>query len=335
MTPKLDIIVPHWTEKWEVGEKLFRMIGLQRGADLNAIRVTIVNDGGKRVPEKCLKGLRYPVRQIDIPHSGVSAARNAGIDAAEADWVMFCDFDDVFANLYALRDVLMVLTPEAREKFDMLWTEMITEDLQNDLVYFAPDKQKWVFTHGKVYNRAFLNAQGLRFNTELQFNEDSEFNARIIARTPHTRIGEIQCRSPMYIWIRRPSSVTQSGREDEAAYGHFRRNMTVTAENLEHRGLTEFCGMVTRSAWDAWFMCQGRRVSREMKLKIAAEFAPWIAERKDAFLQVDDDTLAQLRQVSRGELTDPGEIIPDDPPVVAEWVKQLIERGGKHGNINN
>ena len=82
-------------------------------------------------------------------------------------------------------------------------------------------------------------------------------------------------------------------------------------------------------------MCQGRRVSKEMKRRIADEFAPWIAERKDAFLQVDSKIMDQIRQISRGELTDPGEIIPDDPPVVAEWVKQLIERGGKHGNINN
>ena len=41
----LDIIIPHYTESWEVGKKFFVMLDLQRGIDFNQIHVILVNDG--------------------------------------------------------------------------------------------------------------------------------------------------------------------------------------------------------------------------------------------------------------------------------------------------
>ena len=329
----LDIIIPRYNEPWDVGKKLFDMIGLQRGIDFGRFRVLLVHDGTEPFPQETFDGYPYTVEQIPIRHGGVSAARNAGIDNATAEWIMFCDFDDTFANLYALRDVLSVLPAE---NYDVLWSRMIAEDMidGHNLLFFTPQVQTWVFTHAKVYRRSFLIESGIRFNEELAFQEDSEFNAQIIARLPHRRIGEIKTQSPMYIWIRRQNSVTKSGRDDEATYGHFRRNLMITQANLEHRGRANYCGMVTRTVWDAWFMTQGRRISNGMKRQIMKEFLPWITERKEAFLQVDAETLDKIRAVSRTELTDPGDNINDTPELVSAWVNMITERGVPHG-INN
>lgn len=335
MNPKLDIIIPHYKEEWEIGEKLFTMLRLQRGIDFDDIRVTVINDGGHQLPTKCFRNIGYTVRQINVPHGGVSAARNAGIDNATAEWVMFCDFDDVFASLYALRDIMTVLPADG---YDVLWSQMIAENLTDEekFIYFTPKTQTWVFTHGKVYRRTFLNDNNIRFNTALTFNEDSEFNARIIARLDYHRIGEIKCQCPMYIWVKRDNSVTHSGRTDEATYGHFRRNLIVTQDNLECRGEEYFRGMVTRTVWDTWFMVNGRRTSKEMKHKILSEFVPWITERKDAFMKVSADILSQIREISRIELVDPDELIPDNPELVTAWVNTLIEREEKrNGNDHN
>jgi len=322
----LDIVIPRYKEPWEVGEKLFQIINLQRGIDFDCIRVMLIHDGTEPFPEENFAGFRYKVEQIQIPHGGVSAARNAGIDHATGDWIMFCDFDDTFAGLYSLRDILTVLPADG---YDMLWGKMIAEDLidGHEMLYFTPERQIWVFTHAKVYRRQFLLDSGIRFNEDLVFNEDSEFNARIIARIPHTRIGEITTQHPLYIWIRRHNSVTQSGREDEAAYGQFMRNLIITQENLDHRGQECYQGMVTRTVWDTWFMVQGARISNRMKRKIVEAFIPWIKERMDAFLQVEPDILRQIREVSRDELLDPGEVVRDEPELVLAWVNELIKRG--------
>ena len=327
----LDIIVPHYKEAWEIGEKLFRMIALQRGINFRDICVTIVNDGGHRFPEGTLAGFPYEIRQIDIPHSGVSAARNAGIECARYGWLMFCDFDDTFANVYALRDVMTILPAD---NYDMLWSRLIVEDFTDgkNQIYFSPNAQRFVFTHGKVYRKAFLDENDIRFDETMDFQEDSLFNATIIAKTSHKRIGEIKTVSPMFVWIRRPSSVTNSGREDEALLAHFIRNLKVTEENRE-RGYDHYCGMVTRTAWDAYYMIMSTRAGPETKRRIMEVFTPWIAERIGEYGKVEDGMMDKIREISRGELYD--RPIPDGPDDVLRWLYNILKRGGLNGNINN
>ena len=104
----LDIFITHYKEPWEVCRKQFVMLDMQRRVDWDEIRVTVINDGGHRIPEEHLEGLSYRVQQLDIPHGGISAARNAGIMAAQEPWIMFCDCDDCFSNIYALEDIVNI-----------------------------------------------------------------------------------------------------------------------------------------------------------------------------------------------------------------------------------
>lgn len=318
----LDIVITHYKEKWSVGKKLFEMIGLQRCIDFSTIKVTVVNDGGNRLPDEELTGFPYEIEQVDIPHGGVSAARNAGLDHAEAPWIMFCDFDDNFASVFSLREYLNVLP---NDQMDMLWCKILAEDYMDgkQKLYFVPDKQRFVFCHGKIYRRQFLIDKSIRFDEELVFNEDSCFNAVIIARTHYSRIGEIRTTIPLYAWIRRESSVTNSGREDEATYGHFRRNMKVTAEY--ENGDERYPGMVTRTVYDTYYMVFGKRNSTKMRRRLLDEFIPWISERIDAFGKVDKWMIEEIRKVSRSELVEPDENISDDFITIANWVYQLVD----------
>ena len=321
----LDIIIPHYTEPWAVGEKLFSILALQRGIDFSFFRVLLVNDGEENsLPDECFAHLPYQVEQISIPHKGVSAARNAGIDHATAPWIMFCDFDDTFAHVYALRDILSILPADG---YDMLHSRMIVEDRTDgkDLLTFSPESQRFVFTHGKVYRKAFLDEQGIRFDETMRFQEDSLFNATIIARTSHTHIGEIKSVSPLYVWIRRPSSVTNSGRDDEAMYSHFIRNLKATEENRVSRDYDCYCGMVTRTVWDAYYMLNCKPGSAEVKQKIRGTFIPWIRTRREAFCQVTDEMLTKIVAVARTELY--ANPIPDDKATVTKWLEELTKGG--------
>lgn len=329
----LDLVITHYKEPWEVGEKLFQMIGLQRCIDFGKIRVVVVNDGGQRLPEEKLAQLPYPVRQIDIPHGGISAARNAGIDNAKGKWIMFCDFDDNFASIFSLREIISLLHTN---DYDMLWSRILAEDYVDGktLLYFVPEKQRFVFCHGKVYRTAFLKENNIRFDERLVFNEDSCFNAVIVARTPAKRIGEINAQFPLYTWIRRSQSVTNSGREDEASYGHFRRNFIVTKE---YEGKTDkrLNGMVTRTVYDTYYMVFGKRNSMQMRRRMLDEFIPWIAERIGLFGKVEPEILDEIRSIARSELIDPGELVPDSHDQVKKWVHSLVDIYKKAGMAND
>ena len=315
----LDIVITHYQEPWETGRKLFWMLELQRCIDFNQIRVTVVNDGGNRLPDEELMKFTYPIEQLDIEHGGISKARNAGIDHATEPYIMFCDFDDTFTNIYALRDIMSVLPCD----YDMLWTQLLVEDyLDNkELLYMTPDRQKFVFIHGKVYRLDFLLKERIRFNEEMSFQEDSLFNATITARTDFKRIGQIKAPSPPYVWIRRQNSVTNSGRDDEAEYWHFRRNLEVAAENEPDP--EKYRGMVTRTAYDAYYMIFGRRISFGMKSRILMEFIPWITPRMHLFGKVSNEIMKKIIDVSRYELIDPGEEIQDDPDTVKAWLDKI------------
>lgn len=331
----LDIVITHYNEPWDVGEKMFDILNLQRGIDFDQFRVLLIHDGTDPFPDRFVRRFKYKVDQIRIPHGGISAARNAGIEHSTATWVMFCDFDDLFCSVYALRDIMTVMPAD---NFDVLWGRVIQEEFVDghDMLRFTPDQQNWVFMHGKIYRRQYLIDTGLRLNEDLVFNEDSEFNGRLIAQLPYQRIGEIKTQCPLYIWARRENSVTLSGREDEATWGHFNRNLSVTQAYKDHRTYDDYAGMVTRSAWDAWFMVQGHRISNDMKRKIMQTFVPWITERKNEFMKVEPDILDKIRGISRYELVDSWDTVPDNPELVSAWINTITRKDvNENGNTND
>lgn len=173
MDRKIDIIVTHYKEAWSDGAKLFNMLDLQRGIDFDQIRVILVNDGEENsLPDEYFQNRPYEVRQISIPHAGVSAARNAGLRTATAAWVTFCDFDDTYTNIYSLKEILDLLpAPD----YDMLKGELIIEDFldgKTSLTY-SPERSSFVFIHGKFYRREFLISNDIWFDENQTFNEDS------------------------------------------------------------------------------------------------------------------------------------------------------------------
>lgn len=315
----LDIIITHYQEPWDICRKQLWMLAMQRGIDWSEITVTVVNDGGNRLPEFKLDDLGIPVQQLDIPHGGISAARNAGYDNGKEPWVMFCDCDDCLANIYGLQDIMNVLHHDDG-RYDLLWNRFYEEHPREILL--VPDYKVMVFTHGKVYRRSFLEREQIRFDEHLQWNEDSCYNATIMAHG--AMAGEIQTHAPVYAWIRRPDSFTGcDDAYDKSAYFQFRRNLLVTEEYRKHKP-EEYPGMVTRTIYDTFFMLHGLRYSPECKQRIETEFIPWVRGIADLFGQVDDKTLKQIRSISRYELTGPDELILDTPGNIRAWLEWLI-----------
>ena len=214
---KLDIIVPHYKEPWSVCKYLFDSIATQRGILFENIRVILVNDGDdvlfgsidKAMFTLC--GYPFTVDYIVKEHGGVSAARNCGLDASDAEYVMFCDCDDGFLTNYALH----MLFAAMQEGFDICIANFIEEtwdDRGNPQI--VPHNEDLTFMHGKVYNRQFLVDYDLRFDESMTLHEDGYFNMLTYSVVQHEEKRIKKISTPIYTWCWHDNSTVRANKED-------------------------------------------------------------------------------------------------------------------------
>lgn len=245
----IDIVIPHYREAWEVGRTCFEMIALQRLIHFEDIHVYLVQDGDEgALPAECFEGYPYRITQVRIPHSGVSAARNAGMDAGTGDWVMFCDFDDSFFTTHTLFHFFEAIrNPEA----NIVICGYESEERDPDGTPWAKvhDGDDYVLLHGKMFRRSWMETQHLRFDPELTIHEDSYFMtlARYLARG--NEIVFIR-EGPLYATYWNEHSVTRDG--DNAKhnnlllrrYDEFFRKSEHLVDELLRRGMTRHAEII-------------------------------------------------------------------------------------------
>ena len=335
-TTKLDIIVTHYKEPWEVGRKLFNMLDLQRGVNFNDFKVILIHDGTEMFPSKYFSGRPYKVEQHTIEHGGISAARNEGIRIATADWIQFCDFDDTYSNVYALRDYLTVIPTDA---YDMMWAPFYAEDMTRDgETVLNLREQNMVFVHGKMYRRQYLLDMELTFPEDLEFNEDSCLNAILYTIADPKRIGHIKPPLVPYVWCYNPHSLTTT-RENrwKALIGLYERNKKVVQCFKDKMPHDRYCAMVARACVDAYHILNMSEMPDELK-PTYDDFVKFYHEHRDEMWETDVEILRQIKAISRAE-HDAGErqeemrfgaLAANIPPTglkVTEWLNKVWEEG--------
>ena len=193
---KLQILVPHYKETVEEMKPLLDSIAIQQNVDFNEIGVVICHDG---TGELVLPLYPFQIQQITQDHKGVSAARNACLFAATADYVMFCDADDMFYNACGL----WILFREMETGFDSLVSVFTEETRLNGSVTYINREMDSTFVHGKVHRRQYLSEQEIRWNEKLTIHEDSYFN--ILCQNLSANVK--YCPTPFYLWRWRDASV--------------------------------------------------------------------------------------------------------------------------------
>ena len=193
---KLQILVPHYKETVEEMKPLLDSIAIQQNVDFNEIGVVICHDG---TGELVLPLYPFQIQQITQEHKGVSAARNACLFAATADYVMFCDADDMFYNACGL----WILFREMETGFDSLVSVFTEETRLNGSVTYINREMDSTFVHGKVHRRQYLSEQEIRWNEKLTIHEDSYFN--ILCQNLSANVK--YCPTPFYLWRWRDASV--------------------------------------------------------------------------------------------------------------------------------
>lgn len=194
--PKISFIVPMHNVELYVAACLESII--QQNIEKEII---LVNDGSTDntldIAEKYAN--EYPfISIINIPNSGVSVARNLGLDQAKGEYIMFVDADDTLADNINFPFIFQSLEEQgyfiAKGLFDikfigddkqylfsavnkevMQGNMVITSRLQDFALNALPDD--WFIHIGSyIIHRKIFESYQLRFNETLMLSEDITFS---------------------------------------------------------------------------------------------------------------------------------------------------------------
>ena len=206
---RLEILIPQYKENEAVVKYLLNSIAQQANKSLlSQVRVIICNDGSNvRLGKKFLEKYPFPINYFIEEHGGISATRNKLLDHATAEYIMYCDADDMFYRA----DALDIIFKNIDEKhFDLMQSHFLEEVInpENNQSVLLLRSRGLTFVHGKVYRRQFLIDNNVRWNERLTIHEDSYFNftAHAVCKNVYVET------TPFYLWKYRADSVARRDR---------------------------------------------------------------------------------------------------------------------------
>ena len=201
---KLQILIPQYKETDEVVKPLLDSIALQQNVNLKEdVGVIIVNDGTDiKLSQELLDSYEYDIEYHQNEHKGVSATRNACLDYATAEYVMFCDADDMFYNMCGLWIIFQEIENGGFDSLTSVFIEETRIPETKKPIYINRTMDS-TFVHGKVHRRQYLIDNNIRWNDKLTIHEDSYFNCLCQKLSKNVKY----CQSPFYLWRWRDESV--------------------------------------------------------------------------------------------------------------------------------
>lgn len=184
--PIISVVIPVYNTK----KYLNRCLDSVLGQTLADIEVLCIDDGSSDGSGGILDERANCDSRVHVVHkenSGVAASRNIGLAAARGEYVLFVDSDDYIeahsceSLLAAARDSdadIVVFGGKAFPSVDWIDRCLSTRDV----VYKGDSYNALLEENGsyplmcnKLYRRAFLEDNGLRFNENLVLGEDNAF----------------------------------------------------------------------------------------------------------------------------------------------------------------
>lgn len=205
---KLQILIPQYKEDERIVKKLLDSIELQRNVNFNDIGVIIVNDGSDVILNPFfLQQYKFRIDYIRNEHKGVSATRNKALKEATADYIMFCDADDMFYHSLALQLIIKIIEANKPQCIYSTFIEEVTDKNNKGKFIYNARSHAFVFVHGKIYKRNFLIEKNIWWDEELKLHEDGYFNGLALAQIPQDKL--IYCDEPFYMWCDNSNSVSR------------------------------------------------------------------------------------------------------------------------------
>lgn len=182
MNGLISIIVPVYNTE----NTLERCVRSLREQTYSDIEILLVNDGSKDGSLAVCRRFAQEdsrVRVIDKPNGGVSSARNAGLDAARGDYVMFCDSDD-WVDPDWCSVMLRCSQPDGLTVCGIVREDIPCPENKQEETLSMEQTERKDFLHyplvmcspvNKIFSCAVIEKNRLRFSEKLSLGEDFAF----------------------------------------------------------------------------------------------------------------------------------------------------------------
>lgn len=324
---KLQILIPQYKETEDVIKPLLDSIEVQQNVDLkNEVGVVIVNDGTDvHLSKEFFDRYTFPIEYHLNEHKGVSATRNACLDYATADYVMFCDADDMFYNACGFYIIFREMQGNGFDSLTSAFVEESRDPKTKEPLYINHDMDS-TFVHGKVHKRSFLLEKKIRWNDDLTIHEDSYFNCLC-----QRLAGELKYSpTPFYLWRWRDASVC---RHDEKyilkTYNNMLDSNTALVNELISRGRKQDAQFYAVSMiFDAYFTMNKKewidQENKEYRDATEARFKEYYVEFKHLYDSIQEDIKAQIVMGIKNRMFAEGLLM--ESITFEDWINHIMEK---------
>ena len=323
---KLQILVPQYKEDFSVIKNLLNSIEIQQSVDIaKDVGVIIVNDGSDvLLNEELFKRYSFDIKYIHGEHRGVSATRNVALDAATADYVMFCDADDMFFNACGLYIIFREITNGGFDTLASTFVEENRDPKTGETVYLNRELDS-TFVHGKVHRRKYLLEKHIRWNDSLTIHEDSYFNCLCQSLTKEVKYSA----SPFYLWKWRDESVC---RHDDKyilkTYNNMLDSNTALIKEFLKRSMKDKAQFyATSMIMDAYYTMNKdewlNQDNKDYRFATEKRFREYYLEFKDLYDGIDEMLKNQIIVGIRNRMFQEGMMM--ESITFKDWIKHIME----------
>lgn len=327
MTKKLQILIPQYKETEEIIKPLLDSIELQQNINLKEdVGVIIVNDGTDvHLSRTFLDKYTYDIEYYLNEHKGVSATRNACLDYATADYVMFCDADDMFYNMCGLYIIFREFALSEFDSFVSVFVEEARDPVTKEPFYINHDMDS-TFVHGKVHRRKYLIEENIRWNEELTIHEDSYFNCLCQKFAKELKY----CPTPFYLWKWRDDSVCRNDfKYILKTYNNMLdSNDALVSEMLKRNRIEDAQFYSVSMIFDAYFAMNKdewiNQENKEYRDNTERRFKEYFTKFKYLYDTIPMEAKAQIIMGIKNRMY--GEGLLMESITFEDWIKHIVEK---------
>ena len=211
--PKVSVIVPVYNASQYIGKTLDSIIA----QDFEGFEIIVIDDGSVddslEIITQRLDGCEIPHKVIHQENSGVSVARNVGIDESHGDYLVFVDADDYvsknhLSSLYNGKTDFS-LTLYAKKEGDKLTSlDTYPQDVIStyDFIKMELNMQITFNFFQLMYRADIIRENDIRFTPGIVYGEDTEFAHKALSHGSEIAINN----EVTYYYVQHPESAIKT-----------------------------------------------------------------------------------------------------------------------------
>lgn len=186
----LSIVIPCYNAEKYIGECLDSCVN--QNFDASDYEIICVNDGSTDSSKQIIQERQKQsnlIKLIDQENSGVSSARNTGIEAASGDYIWFVDADDFIQNGAIEKLYILYMQQHAQNNSSPIIIDAISflhyefencltdteRQLKDRFSIYSNNTPAGYGIYDSIFRRECILTNHLRFHPEISYGEDGLF----------------------------------------------------------------------------------------------------------------------------------------------------------------